>query len=157
MLQNYSHLFPDFPDNSKVWMYFSDCTLDDNQVVYAKEKIVNFTENNWASHGEKIFASASIQINSIIIIVADENKQNASGCSIDSSVHIIKELGKEFNVDFFNRLYVFITDGNEQKRIHMSDLKSYEGWEIFDPMISNLGELRSKWLKPVSAHPLFSI
>ena len=68
---------------------------------------------------------------------------------------MIKLLEKELKIDFFNRFYVFVYKGQEIKRVHMNNLSDYKDWEIFDPLISNLGELRNDWLKPVSSHPLF--
>ncbi len=35
---------------------------------------------------------------------SDETQAEASGCSIDGSVHFVKELGAEIGVDFFNRM-----------------------------------------------------
>ena len=39
----------------------------------------------------------------------------------------------------------------------MNNLSDYTDYFIFDPLVQNLGELRSSWLKAVSTHPLCSI
>ena len=68
----------------------------------------------------------------------------ASGCSIDSSVRFIKELGKELQVDFFNRLSVLIEKEGELKRIHFNQLDEYKNWNIFDTTITRLDQMRER-------------
>ena len=155
MQQTYNQLFKELPDHSRVWIYSSSRLLDNDESDFVIENVNYFTKQKWASHGEKIFAQGTLINNSILILAVDEARKAASGCSIDSSVHMIKLLEKELKIDFFNRFYVFVFNGQEIKRVHMNNLSDYRDWEIFDPLISNLGELRKDWLKPVSSHPLF--
>ncbi len=57
-------------------------------------------------------ASFDIRNNYFIIIAADEQLNAASGCSIDDSVRVLRTLGAELSIDFFNRNNVpFIQDG----------------------------------------------
>ena len=155
MQQTYNQLFKELPDHSRLWIYSSNRPLNDNETNFVIENVNYFTEQKWASHGEKIFAKGTLINNSILILAVDESRKAASGCSIDSSVHMIKHLEKELKIDFFNRFYVFIYNGEEVKRVHINSLSDYKDWDIFDPLISTLGELRNNWLKPISSHPLF--
>ena len=157
MQQIYKQLFPELPDDSKIWIYTSDRILNEQESSYVMDCLQLFTQKNWNSHGSKIKAKGAL-INGLIIVLAVDEKINvASGCSIDSSVHMIKKMGKEIEVDFFNRFYVCIQDETKIKRVHMNNLSDYTDYFIFDPLVQNLGELRSSWLKPVSTHPLCSI
>jgi hypothetical protein len=83
------------------------------------------------------------------VLVADESSTKASGCSIDSSVRFIKEIGSKLKIDFFNRLYVLIEKDGEFKRVHFSDLSEYTNWNLFNPMVKTLGEMRTNWIVPV--------
>jgi hypothetical protein len=47
-----------------------------------------------------------------IVLMADESDASVSGCSTDSSVHLIKEAGALFNLNFFDRqALAFLIDG----------------------------------------------
>ena len=75
-------------------------------------------------------------------------------CSIDSSVRFIKDLGKELNIDFFNRMSILLKKEDEYKRIHFSDMSSHLEYEMFNPMVKTLKDLRDKFILPVSESEL---
>ena len=95
MQQTYNKLFTELPDHSRVWIYSSNRLLDDDESKFIIQNVNHFTEQKWASHGEKIFAQGTLINNSILILAVDEARKAASGCSIDSSVHMIKHLENE--------------------------------------------------------------
>ena len=96
-------MFESFPENSQVWIYSSTRFFTNEEEVFITTNLDQFI-SQWATHGTDLFANATILHHSFIVIVADENKVKSSGCSIDSSVRFIKDLGKELNIDFFNRM-----------------------------------------------------
>jgi hypothetical protein len=77
----------------------------------------------------------------------------ASGCSIDSSVQIMKRIGQEIKVDFFNRMKVLIENEQELKEIHFSELSEFENWNVFNPMITKLEELQNAWPQRIAESP----
>ncbi|MDG1842616.1 MAG: hypothetical protein P8I93_09740 [Crocinitomicaceae bacterium] len=157
MQQIYKQLFPELPDDSKIWIYSSDRILSEQESNYVMNNLQLFTQKKWNSHGSKVQAKGALINGLMIVLAVNENINIASGCSIDSSVHMIKNMGKEIEVDFFNRFYVCIQSETEIKRVHMNTLSDYKDYFIFDPLVQSLGDLRSNWLKPVSSHPLCSI
>jgi hypothetical protein len=154
MLQNYNSLFPDFPGKSRVWIYSSNKPFDSTESNYVQEALDGFIQS-WAAHGKGLHASGKLIEDRFIVIVADESTVSASGCSIDSSVRFIKQLQDQLNNNFFDRLQLTITNGDELKSIHISDLKDYPKWYLFDPMIADLETFRTSFLKPVSESALY--
>lgn len=140
--------FSSFPDHSQVWIYGANRFFTPEEEVLVQEALNEFTAD-WAAHGAEIKASATILLNNFIVLVADESSTKASGCSIDSSVRFIKEIGSKLKIDFFNRLYVLIEKEGEFKRVHFSDLSEYTNWNLFNPMVKTLGEMRTNWIVPV--------
>ena len=70
----------------------------------ATEEGLNMFDGKIVHSFESILADNTTLINnSILILAVDEARKAASGCSIDSSVHMIKHLEKELKIDFFNR------------------------------------------------------
>lgn len=154
MQRNFKDIFPGLPGYSRVWIYSADRELSGTEKIYTKEKLKEFVEG-WAAHGKGLMAAADVLFDRFIILAVDEQQVRASGCSIDSSVRFIKELGSELNVDFFNRLKLYVVKDEEIKRIHIADLILHENDLLFDPMIADLNDFRNNWLIPVKESMLF--
>lgn len=137
-----------FPDNAQVWIYGADRFLNEAEEAFAQEQLNHFV-GQWAAHGAELSAEGIIFHHNFIVIVSDESKVKASGCSIDSSVRFIKDLGKEINVDFFNRLKILIEKNGEFKRVHFNELANYSEWNMFDLTIKNLKDFKEKWVLPI--------
>ncbi|MFX9089601.1 hypothetical protein ABTN55_21265, partial [Acinetobacter baumannii] len=58
---------------------------------------------DWKSHGTPVKGYANLLFGQFIILMADETATGVSGCSTDSSVHLMKEIESRFKVDLFNR------------------------------------------------------
>ena len=155
MLPNFNQLFPQLPDTSRVWLYVSDRPFDATESNYIQDALSDFTQNKWATHGTKLMASGSVLMNQLVVLAVDEEVMNASGCSIDSSVRLMKQLGIELKVDFFNRLFVLISKESEIKRVHFQDLNQYADWKLLNPMVSSLEEVRNRFLIDVKESNLF--
>ena len=155
MLPNFNQLFPQLPDTSRVWLYVSDRPFDATESNYIQDALSDFTQNKWATHGTKLMASGSVLMNQLVVLAVDEEVMNASGCSIDSSVRLMKQLGTELKVDFFNRLFVLISKESEIKRVHFQELQQYSDWKLLNPMVSSLEEVRNRFLIDVKESNLF--
>jgi len=154
MLQNYKELFQDFNESSRVWVYASNKALNATEIHFVQDEINNFVQQ-WATHGKELVAKGAVLFNRFIILAVDEQKVGASGCSIDSSVHFVKALGAELNVNFFDRLNVYITKDQQIERVHISDLSNHTDWNLFNPLIANLEQLNNAWIVPVKESVLY--
>lgn len=137
------------PVNSRIWIFSSDRFLTEEEQVSLSENLEHFLQK-WATHGKELYGSFEILHNNFVVIGVDESKIPASGCSIDTLTHFIKEQGRNINVDFFNRMKLLVSKNGELKRINFSELNDFTDWEIFDPTITNVKDFTSKWLIPVS-------
>ena len=75
--------------------------------------------SSWKAHGSQLAAAFRIVFDQFLIIAVDESQQQATGCSIDKSVHLLQAFGKKHGVDFFNRMLIFV--------------QSHEGFVSFSP------------------------
>ncbi len=144
MQQIYS-LFESFGNSSKVWLYFADRRLTNEEVSICSADLNSFN-NTWSAHGKKLHSGQTILFNHVIVLVVDENTEAASGCSIDSSVHAIKKIGAKINVDFFNRLNVLTWNNGEVDIVPYSVIRKNKGLFYLNPLVSTLGELRENWI-----------
>lgn len=145
-------MFPQLSADSRIWIYQSDRILKDAEIIFLNSELKTFV-SQWAAHGNELFGDSMVYKNRFILLCVDESQSNASGCSIDSSVRVIKELGKELSIDFFSRMNVYLEKNGEFKYIHISEVKDYQDWNIFNPMITSLKDLRENWLIPVMNSP----
>jgi len=140
MLPNFSQLFPNLPAHSRVWLYLADRKLDATEAQYVNEQMHHFL-SNWAAHNKKLTCDGTLLFNQYLILAVNEDIESASGCSIDSSVRFVKNLGAELNVDFFNRIKVMVLESNEPTI--STYFEAVEKKQNFiNPMITKLEELR---------------
>ena len=83
--------FENLPEDSKIWIYQSNRKLTEDEVTAITKKCQEFVEN-WAAHGTSLEASFLLKYNRFIIFAVNQAVQNATGCSIDASVHFIQQL-----------------------------------------------------------------
>ena len=88
--------FKSLNKNSRVWVFQSVTLIDDYIVETIKEKLILFL-SKWKSHQNNVKSSFEIISNTFIIIAADDNNL-VSGCSIDSLVNFVKELENSHNL-----------------------------------------------------------
>jgi len=152
MLQTFNMYFPELPDSSRVWIYTSNRALTSEEQSQIKLKLNTFI-SEWAAHGSQLFGASDIIDDNFIVIAVDENHAGASGCSIDTSVRFVKDLGSQLNVDFFDRLNLVVKENDSITRVHISDLNNHLKGKVYNPMITSLGDLRNNWLVPVESSP----
>ncbi|WP_027375959.1 hypothetical protein [Kaistella palustris] len=86
------------------------------------EKLYDFI-GSWAAHGKPLEASFKIEKNQFIIICVDEEKEAASGCSIDELGGVIREIDNEFQLGFFDRMKASFIENGEVKTLKLQDFK----------------------------------
>ncbi len=89
--------------NTKVWIYQSDKPFAQSDIPAIRAKIQEFTQN-WISHSNELNAFGDLYHDRFIVLMVDESKAAASGCSIDESVRFLKRLGAQYDVDLFDRM-----------------------------------------------------
>jgi hypothetical protein len=94
---------PGFSPDSRVWVYVADRRLNEAESKLVQDRISQFTKQ-WTAHNAALQAAAEVFDRHAIILMVDETKAGASGCSIDKSVHFLEALGQDLGVDFFDRM-----------------------------------------------------
>ena len=96
------HLPEDFNDNSRVWIYQSSRLFFISEALEMEDMLNEFAAS-WKSHGAAVKGFANLFFGHFIILIADETSTGVSGCSTDSSVHLIKNIEEKFKVQLFDR------------------------------------------------------
>jgi hypothetical protein len=107
--------------NVRVWIYQSSKPFCEQHLSEIELILSNFTLG-WQAHGQPLNAGFELQYNLFIVLWVDENDAQASGCSIDASVRVIKEIEQRFGVDLFNR---FNMAWQQDGVIHSTDKENF--------------------------------
>lgn len=143
--------FTEFPDNSRVWLYQTNRPLDDDEIKLVNNKLSSFIKD-WAAHGNQLWGNAKVLNPYFIVVAVNDKLTPPSGCSIDASVHKLKEIGQLLDVDFFTRMKITLEKNEKLEQIEFDEFKtiaSDNNIRVFDPLVSNLGDLRNEWPKKV--------
>ena len=147
MLTNYDLM----PDSSRVWVYQSDREFSKNELEVVNSKVETFL-NNWQRHGDDLKASYKIVYNQFIVLLVDEEVNNVSGCSIDASVNLMKQLENDFNVDLTNKLNVSFKDGDNINIVKLSNFQAFakeakitSKTVVFNNMVATKLDFENNW------------
>lgn len=153
---NFTHLLPEsFSPDSKVWVYQSSRPFTLSEALDIEALLNKFT-SEWRSHGAEVYAYGNLFFGQFIILMADETHTTVGGCSTDSSVRFIKQLGEQFGVDFFNRTNLAFVLKDKIQVLPVSQLHyAMDNYFInqdtlyFNNLVQTKSELENKWIIPV--------
>ena len=97
--------------------------IDNTTIEKIKSKLKLFLDT-WKSHQMNFKSSFEIRNNTFIIIAADESNL-VSGCSIDSLVNFIKELESLFDLQLTDKLHIKYIFNDEIQTKHLNDFKIF--------------------------------
>ncbi|PTT03735.1 ABC transporter ATPase [Pedobacter sp. HMWF019] len=143
-----------FSPQSKVWVYQSDREFSSTEVAAIQQQLNAFTEQ-WKAHGHQLKAKAEVIYNFFIVITVDEASAGVTGCSIDASVRVLKDIEQTYKVDLFNRFNMaFKIDG----RVAVNNKEDFETLVnikkigpktiVFNNLVQTLEEFETKWEVP---------
>jgi len=143
------------PEDARLWIYQAGRKLNEDEVDFVRNQTENFL-SQWQAHGQDLKSSFKIEYNQFLIISVDESFSQASGCSIDSSVHLIKVLESKLKTSFMTTSQVaFLLEEDQISLFPFNKLKDQvqnqiisPQTKVFDNTVKNIREFRQKWLVP---------
>ncbi|MEP2024379.1 MAG: hypothetical protein ABJH98_16690 [Reichenbachiella sp.] len=143
--------FDEMVDTSRVWIYQANRHLSRSDQTLIEVKCNSFLQQ-WAAHGQSLKSSYQIIHNKFLVLSVDESFNQASGCSIDASVALIKSLEKEMDISFFDRTQVcFLIDdqiieipmSNIQSEVKSGNIKS--DTVTFNNLVTDIKSFQKEW------------
>lgn len=150
--------FDNLSDDARVWVYPCSRTLTDQETSVLEAKLESFIQN-WLSHQKVVHGSGLILENRFIILAADENAADVSGCSIDSSVRFIREIEQLFGIQCFDRSHLYFIGNNGQTE-SMDFREITSAWDkgqiqertlIFNIHAANVSDIKTNWMIPITS------
>jgi hypothetical protein len=150
------------PDDSKVWIYQANRQLTLEEIGEMEQLVEGFVEK-WEAHKQSVKGFGGIFYKRFIVLMADESVAEVSGCSIDGSVRLIKEIEQAFDLNFFDRLKITYKITNQLVgSFALSQINDL--WEkssinedtiVFNNLVQTKGEFEKKWEIPLKDSWLF--
>ena len=142
-------------NTSRVWIYQSNEPFSNDKLPQLKAQIQHFVKN-WVSHNNQLAAYGDVYHNHFIVLMVDESRAGASGCSIDASVHFLKQLEQVHQVDLFDRMnFAYQQEGtvktanrDEFAQLYQSGVINDETL-VYDTLVKNKATFEEQWLKPL--------
>ncbi len=144
--------FEEMPDHARLWIYQANRTLNEYEVAYVQEYTATFLKQ-WQAHGQDLKSSFRLAYNQFLVITADEQYSEASGCSIDASVRIIQVLEDKLGISFITTGQVAFLLNEKIKLFPFNGIKQQiqaevitPDTQVFDNTVKNLSEFRKRWI-----------
>jgi hypothetical protein len=116
--------FENISPQARIWAYQIPRNLTEAETKTVSNILHDFVQN-WQAHQQNLQASYQILHNRFIILAVDEHFEAASGCSIDKSVAVVRQISTLLNVDLFDRLSINYLNHSQ----NISDNLSNNTWE----------------------------
>ena len=147
--------FDELPLQSRVWVFQSNRKMSPDEQSAIDDAVKHFVQN-WSTHGLQMLASHVLYHNCFVIIAADEQKQAASGCSIDSFTALFKAFGTQYNLSFFDRFSIAHKSDDEVVISKIDDFKQLiddghitQDTFVYNNLIERRQDLFTKWEIPL--------
>jgi len=115
--------FENIPGDGRLWIYQANRHFTPQEKAAIESGLVHLCET-WKAHGATLHASFRLEFDLFIILTVDERQAGASGCSIDGSVRLLKDLQQQLGLDFFDRQWVAFRSGSAATLHPLAQLKS---------------------------------
>jgi len=142
--------------DERIWIYTLSKELSNEQSIDFTNRCQNFV-SSWTAHEVSLDASFELYQNRLLIFKVNEDKYNASGCSIDKQVRFVKELEQAFSLELLNRLLVaFVNTENNIEVVKQSQIADLlknkhitENTIVFNNTITQSSDLLDNWKQPL--------
>jgi len=142
-------------ENSRIWIYQSSRVLNAGEQAQIQQKLNDFT-SEWQAHGNSLAALGEIRHDQFIILSVDERIAGATGCSIDQSVRLMKEIEQEAGIELFDRFRIAYRDKGEVTACSRSEFEELivrglvtPETIVFNNMINIRKDLETLWEVPL--------
>jgi hypothetical protein len=151
-LENFTHL----PSTARVWVYQADRPFTEAESAQIAQEVKTFV-SQWLAHKAKVIGDGVLLFDRFVILAADEETLQVSGCSIDSTVRFIKELGAKYQVNFFDRFYTCYVQGDAVQGTDFESFKKLaadgtitDDTVVFNNLVTTIEGLNSQWQVPLA-------
>lgn len=145
------------PPHTRVWIYQSNRNFTNEETQWLHAVCKEFVEN-WSSHGKDLASGYDIRYDRFLILAVDESAAGASGCSIDKSVHLIRQIEQQLGISLTARTQItYLNEAGKVESFELNDLKDLlaenkisTSTRFFNNLVATKADLDDHWLTPIA-------
>ncbi len=148
--------FSSFHADTRLWVYGFEHELSTSEIALIAKTMDDFTRN-WTSHGATVTGDYLI-CHRMFVLLCGNCPTGISGCSIDGSVRIFKNLKEHHHLNGLNHDLVYYRAGDQVRVVDRENFQKLLDQEeitpdthVFNNLIQTVGELwNNHWEIPFS-------
>ncbi|MCH7402614.1 hypothetical protein ACFOUP_18050 [Belliella kenyensis] len=145
--------FDQMPAHARVWVYQADRRFTKEELYWIEERLTSFCDQ-WNTHGSMMPTSFQVKFGQVVILAVDESKLGASGCSIDSSVRVMREIEERFEVNLLDQGKVSFLENEDSLVVNsvfgikdkVAKGELHPDSITLNPLVKLKGDLENNWL-----------
>lgn len=144
--------FEEMPSTSRIWIYQSDRAFSEEEKNWITTKLKAFCDG-WNTHGNLMKTSFEMLLDQVLVLAVDESTQGASGCSIDSSVAVLRQIERELRVSLLDAGKIGLVDSGRVVVNPISAIKPAVNSgqitpdsQVINPMVQKKADLERNWI-----------
>ena len=148
--------FETLPDAARIWVYQSSRPFREGELSEIQADLSAFL-TQWTAHGADLKAGFELPYNRFLVLGLDQDHAQASGCSIDASVHFIQALERKYAVTLLDRMNVTFKQGNHiaykplDEFRKMAKSRAVSGRTVvFNNLVANKRDYLEHWEVPAA-------
>ncbi len=144
--------FESLPDSSRVWVYGASADVDARAAKILLEHVDGYLDN-WRAHGAPLVSGRSWSENRFLTIAVDQEREGASGCSIDGLFRTLKVIEPEVGAQLVTSGLIYFRAGDDKVRAvtrdEFAELNAAgtvdDDTQVFDTSVTTLSEWRGRF------------
>ena len=148
--------FSELPKTSKVWIFQSNRSLNDEELQSIQTKLTEFL-SQWTAHGADVKAGFEFRYKRFIVVALDQNENKATGCSIDTLIHFVQAIETAFSIDLLDKMNVSYKQGEFIAYKNLVDFKTMAKKRsvspktiVFNNLVVDKADYQENWEIPAS-------
>jgi len=144
--------FDTLPNDARIWIYPAHRSFSEAEQAEVQDALTQFL-SQWTAHSQDLEAGFELRYNRFIVIGVNQYSAQASGCSIDSSVRVIREIEVKLNINLLDSGKVAYLEGDNVRVAFLPEIKNHvvEGSlksnsRMFNPSVNKIADLKDNWL-----------
>ena len=147
------HDYESLPPETRVWIYQANLPFAEAEIPAIRAQVKSFAQQ-WVSHNRALRSYGDVWHDRFVVLMVDESRAGASGCSIDASVHFMQDLAEATGVDLFDRMtFTYRANRTIQSAPRDEFARLYETGQInddtivFDNLVQTKAAFETQWEK----------
>lgn len=148
-------VFSTLPESARLWIFGACGSISAQNSAKLLGEIATFLKD-WKAHGKSVIGEAGLFCDCFLVVAADSELTEVSGCSIDSMVNAVSGAARTVGITLSDGSHVYYRDGECVRCVLPHEFESLvvngvvnHDTPVFNNNIQTVGEFRDgKWEVP---------